>query len=84
VLAVPAELVEAVRDRSLAALRRGSGPLAGGRPSREAADLSRRCELAVRLALSYVVAPAGGSVAPLVRAAVEAEVTATTPTAEGR
>ncbi|MGR8008383.1 TetR/AcrR family transcriptional regulator [Streptomyces hypolithicus] len=32
---------------------------AGARTSEEAADLGHRCELAVRLALSYVVAPTG-------------------------
>ncbi|MEU6310180.1 TetR/AcrR family transcriptional regulator [Streptomyces sp. NPDC047014] len=39
----PGELARAVRDRAAAALMPGEGP--------------QRCELAVRLALSYVVAP---------------------------
>ncbi|MBT2527578.1 TetR/AcrR family transcriptional regulator [Streptomyces sp. ISL-99] len=46
----PAELVAAVRDRALAAL-------GIGRTKAEAADIAHRCELTVRLALSYVVAP---------------------------
>ncbi|GGW74259.1 TetR/AcrR family transcriptional regulator [Streptomyces xantholiticus] len=86
-LPVPADLVAAVRDRSLVALRgrrpRGGRPADGARAD-ETADLSQRCELAVRLALSCVVAPAGGSVAQLVRAAVGDDVTATSPRAAGR
>ncbi|MFF4390010.1 TetR/AcrR family transcriptional regulator [Streptomyces sp. NPDC001552] len=39
----PGELARAVRDRAVAALTPGEGP--------------QRCELAVRLALSYVIAP---------------------------
>ncbi|MET9573716.1 TetR/AcrR family transcriptional regulator, partial [Streptomyces virginiae] len=39
----PGELARAVRDRAAAALTPGEGP--------------QRCELAVRLALSYVIAP---------------------------
>ncbi|WP_028811752.1 TetR/AcrR family transcriptional regulator [Streptomyces flavidovirens] len=46
----PAELLAAVRDRALAAL-------GTGRTKAEAADIAHRCELTVRLALSYVVAP---------------------------
>ncbi|GGT39534.1 TetR/AcrR family transcriptional regulator [Streptomyces purpureus] len=73
----PAELAEAVRDRSLAALH-GS------------AD-AYRCELAVRLALSYVLAPGADGVGQLVRTAVRATadrgnpgVSGTSPTAEGQ
>jgi len=105
-LPVPADLVAAVRERSLTALR-GRRPKAGyggpgardGRPgatgvaarpggkeerAEETADLPQRCELAVRLALSYVVAPAGGSIAQLVRAAVGDDVTARSPRAGDR
>jgi AcrR family transcriptional regulator len=103
-LPVPADLVAAVRERSLTALR-GRRPKAGhgwpgaGRPypktaaarldgteegAEETADLPQRCELAVRLALSYVVAPADGSVAQLVRAAVGEDVTARSPRAGDR
>jgi AcrR family transcriptional regulator len=77
----PAELVAAVRDRSLAAPGHGRRPWDGdGEPG----DLPQRCELAVRLALSFVVAPAGGSVAQLVRAALGDGVTATSPRAADR
>ncbi|MEU0084004.1 TetR/AcrR family transcriptional regulator [Streptomyces sp. NPDC006274] len=105
-LPVPADLVAAVRERSLTA-RRGRRHKTGhgwpggaaGRPhateaaarpggteeqAEETADLPQRCELAVRLALSYVVAPAGGSVAQLVRAAVGEDVTARSPRAGDR
>ncbi|MEV4681715.1 TetR/AcrR family transcriptional regulator [Streptomyces kurssanovii] len=77
----PAELVAAVRDRSLGVPGHGrrSGDGDGG-----AGDLPQRCELAVRLALSFVVAPAGGSVAQLVRAAVGDGITATSPRAADR
>lgn len=47
----PAQLLGQVRDRALAALE-------PGRPKAEAEHLARTCEVAVRLALSYVVAPA--------------------------
>jgi AcrR family transcriptional regulator len=47
----PVQLLGQVRDRALAAL----GP---GRPKAEAEHLARACDVAVRLALSYVVAPA--------------------------
>ncbi|MFJ8073012.1 TetR/AcrR family transcriptional regulator [Streptomyces sp. NPDC096176] len=79
---LPAELVAAVRDRSLASLRPGRR-LRGGRAADEPADLPQRCELAVRLALSCVVAPVGGSVAQLVRAAVCEGGDATSPRADG-
>ncbi|MFF0450150.1 TetR family transcriptional regulator [Streptomyces sp. NPDC004609] len=52
----PRDVIAAVRDRSLAALERGRQH---GRTTEESADLADRCELAVRLALSYVVAPGG-------------------------
>ncbi|MGP3999862.1 TetR/AcrR family transcriptional regulator [Streptomyces sp. 8N706] len=48
----PVELLGQVRDRALAALE-------SNRPKEEAERLARECEVAVRLALSYVVAPAG-------------------------
>jgi hypothetical protein len=77
----PAELVAAVRDRSLAAPGHGRRPWDGdGEPG----DLPQRCELAVRLALSFVVAPAAGSVAQLVRAALGDGFTATNPRAADR
>ncbi|MET9519704.1 TetR/AcrR family transcriptional regulator [Streptomyces sp. NPDC002994] len=61
----PAELAAAVRDRALAALGRG-------RTKEEAADIAYRCELTVRLALSYVVAPpaSGEDFARLLRVAL--------------
>ncbi|MBT2400339.1 TetR/AcrR family transcriptional regulator [Streptomyces sp. ISL-100] len=61
----PAELAAAVRDRALAALGRG-------RTKEEAADIAYRCELTVRLALSYVVAPpaSGEDFARLLRIAL--------------
>ncbi|UYQ64294.1 TetR/AcrR family transcriptional regulator [Streptomyces peucetius] len=96
-LPVPAEIVAAVRERSLVALRgrrpgngpRPDGTAAGagagaGERAGETADLPQRCELAVRLALSYVVAPAGESIGRLVRAAVGDDVTATSPRAGDR
>ncbi len=59
------ELVALVRDRAVAL----STPPGGPRP--DTAELARHCELAVRLALSCVVAPpAGGGVAELVRGAL--------------
>ncbi|UUN29079.1 TetR/AcrR family transcriptional regulator [Streptomyces sp. FIT100] len=68
----PAELAAAVRDRSLAVLEQDTR---GNRPSakdakEETAALAHRCELAVRLALSYVVAPTPEGVGQLVRAAL--------------
>ncbi|MFC4608022.1 TetR/AcrR family transcriptional regulator [Streptomyces maoxianensis] len=85
----PADLVAAVRDRSLAALEKGSHP---SRTKEESAELAHRSELAVRLALSYVIAPVGEGVGPLVRTAVggavgatvSATVSATSPTAADR
>lgn len=59
----PGDLVQLVRDRAVAAL---SGP--GAVPA-DTAELTRSCELAVRLALSCVAAPPGeGGAAELVRA----------------
>ncbi|GAA1515073.1 TetR/AcrR family transcriptional regulator [Streptomyces albidochromogenes] len=46
----PAELIAAVRDRALAAL-------GTGRTKEEAAEVAYRCELVLRLALSYVLTP---------------------------
>ncbi|MEU3302809.1 TetR/AcrR family transcriptional regulator [Streptomyces sp. NPDC006678] len=64
----PAELVAAVRDRSLAVL----GQVGVRRAEEEAVLLAHRCELAVRLALSCVVAPAPEGVGQLVRTALSA------------
>ncbi|MFJ3927144.1 TetR/AcrR family transcriptional regulator [Streptomyces sp. NPDC090022] len=50
----PGEMARAVRDRAAAAL--SSAPEAGGSGGSAAAGV-RQCELAVRLALSYVIAP---------------------------
>ncbi|MEU9606090.1 helix-turn-helix domain-containing protein [Streptomyces sp. NPDC048057] len=73
----PADLAAAIRDRSLAALSAltrggGGGWDAGGsgRTPEEVAVLAYRCEVAVRLALSYVVAPDGDGVGSIVRTAV--------------
>ena len=68
----PAELVVAVRDRLLVALDRGSPDRGNrdGRTKEDIADLTHRCELAARIALSYVVAPVGAEVGALVRKAV--------------
>ncbi|MFH8613913.1 TetR/AcrR family transcriptional regulator [Streptomyces sp. NPDC017979] len=79
----PADLAAAIRDRSLAALSslasqsepasgRGGGRGTGGsgRTPEEVAVLAYRCEVAVRLALSYVVAPDGAGVGSIVRTAV--------------
>ncbi|MDJ0462138.1 TetR/AcrR family transcriptional regulator [Streptomyces sp. H27-C3] len=61
----PAELIAAVRDKTVAAEERGRSDRKDPRPSGdsraakdEAGELAYRCELTVRLALSYVVAPA--------------------------
>ncbi|MET7712059.1 TetR/AcrR family transcriptional regulator [Streptomyces sp. NPDC005407] len=77
----PAELVAAVRDRAVAALEKDSEH---GRTKEESADLAHRSELAVRLALAYVIAPVGEGIGPLVRAAVGGAVSATSPTAADR
>ncbi|MEU5973311.1 helix-turn-helix domain-containing protein [Streptomyces sp. NPDC047315] len=70
----PADLAAAIRDRSLAVLSkvRGGGWDAGGsgRTPEEVAVLAYRCEVAVRLALSYVMAPDGDGVGSIVRTAV--------------
>ncbi|WP_138894893.1 TetR/AcrR family transcriptional regulator [Streptomyces chryseus] len=61
----PAELIAAVRDRALAAL-------GTGRTKEEAAEIAYRCELVLRLALSYVLAPTapGGGFTRLLRRAL--------------
>ncbi|MER6994131.1 TetR/AcrR family transcriptional regulator [Streptomyces sp. NPDC000410] len=63
----PADLVAVVRDRSLAALEQGG---TRGRTKEEVAELAQRCELAVRLALSYLLAPTPEGVGQLVRTAL--------------
>ncbi|MFJ9801820.1 TetR/AcrR family transcriptional regulator [Streptomyces wuyuanensis] len=60
----PGALVAAARDRSLAALEQG----ACRRTDEETAELALRCELAVRLALSCLVAGPPEGVGRLVRA----------------
>ncbi|MFF0060597.1 TetR/AcrR family transcriptional regulator [Streptomyces sp. NPDC005279] len=80
-LPAPAELVASVRDRSLAALGRGRQD---SRTKEERADLAHRCELTVRLALSYVIAPVGEGVGLLVRTAVGGAVSGPSPRAAGR
>ncbi|MGW1023050.1 TetR/AcrR family transcriptional regulator [Streptomyces sp. NPDC002577] len=58
----PADVVGLVRDRAIAAVALPGGSAA------EALELARVCEVAVRLALSWAVAPAGeGGVGRLVR-----------------
>lgn len=58
----PGDLVKLVRERAAAALR------STGRPRVEADQLARDCELAVRLALSCLLAPPGdGGVGRLLR-----------------
>ncbi|MGP2439660.1 TetR/AcrR family transcriptional regulator [Streptomyces sp. JW3] len=79
----PGEFVALVRDRAAATMSgrgSGSGADAGagdGRPEQpDAVDLTRVCELAVRLALSCVAAPPGeGGVADLVRTALPRRLT---------
>ncbi|MER6911588.1 TetR/AcrR family transcriptional regulator [Streptomyces sp. NPDC000594] len=69
----PAEVVALVRDRSLAALLpRGRWGTATVTPCAGPGGLADRCELALRLALSCVVAPAPDGVGALVRRAVGA------------
>ncbi|MFF3320619.1 TetR/AcrR family transcriptional regulator [Streptomyces sp. NPDC002889] len=75
-LPAPADLVATVRDRSVTAL--GAGCQDGR------AELAQRCELAVRLALSYVVAPVGEGVDRLVRGALGAVLSARSPRAADR
>lgn len=64
----PGDFVALVRDRAVTVLS-GAGAGAGAGAARsEAAEMSRTCELAVRLALSCVAAPPGNEgVADLVR-----------------
>lgn len=80
---VPADLVAAVRDRTRTTGRYGRR-FGGGRPANDPADLPQRCEIAVRLALSYLVAPIGEGVAGLVRAAVGDGFSATSRRAADR
>ena len=62
----PGEFVALVRDRAVTVL---SGP---GAAKADAVEMSRTCELAVRLALSCVAAPPGeGGVAGLVRSVLQ-------------
>ncbi|MFI6352841.1 TetR/AcrR family transcriptional regulator [Streptomyces sp. NPDC050743] len=64
-LPTPRDFVRIVRDRAVIAL---TGPTAA---SADPAELTRPCELAVRLALSCVAAPPGeGGVAELIQAVV--------------
>ncbi|MFF4018178.1 TetR/AcrR family transcriptional regulator [Streptomyces sp. NPDC001843] len=66
----PGDFVQLVRDRAVAAL---AGP--GAVPA-DTAELTRSCELAVRLALSCVAAPPGeGGAAELVRAVLHRQPT---------
>ncbi|PJN09002.1 TetR family transcriptional regulator [Streptomyces sp. CB01635] len=61
----PGDVVKLVRERAAAALR------SAGRPWAEADQLARDCELAVRLALSCLLAPPGdGGVGRLLREAL--------------
>ncbi|MFJ1842135.1 TetR/AcrR family transcriptional regulator [Streptomyces sp. NPDC088146] len=68
----PAELLDQVRRRAVAAL-------GGGRPPHDPEVLAATCEIALRLALSYALVPASpeagrgreGETAPLVRELVE-------------
>ncbi|MFV0127901.1 TetR/AcrR family transcriptional regulator [Streptomyces sp. HMX112] len=99
----PGDLAAAVRDRSLAALARAAardrdeetgrdGRGGEAERARAADDLAYRCEMTVRLALSYVVAPggeAGGAAAGTpadrgVGALVRRAVSGRSPTAGGR
>ncbi|MBH1935737.1 TetR family transcriptional regulator [Streptomyces sp. AV19] len=72
---VPAVLVERIRDSAAEAVGRTAGPDAA-----DAEAIRRACEAAVRVTLSYVVAPAAsdveaaGQVARLVRALLDAPV----------
>ncbi|MER8046508.1 TetR/AcrR family transcriptional regulator [Streptomyces sp. NPDC094032] len=82
----PGELLGQARDRAAALIARGPD---GGDPSCRG-DAARSCELALRLALSFVVAATGreseGDRVRLVREALApgAGPSATTPTAGGR
>ncbi|MFF0205353.1 TetR/AcrR family transcriptional regulator [Streptomyces sp. NPDC005017] len=78
----PADFVTLVRDRAVAAV---AGPGAY-RTRQDTADLARSCEVAVRLALSCVLAPpAEGGVADLVRGVLPgAGVSAPSPTTGAR
>lgn len=52
------------------------GSAGQGSAAHSRAELLYRCELAIRLALAHLIAPAGASVGPLVRTAVTASVNA--------
>ncbi|MFD5782825.1 TetR/AcrR family transcriptional regulator [Streptomyces sp. NPDC126933] len=71
------------RQGSAGQVSAGQGSAAHSR-----AELLYRCELAIRLALAHLIAPAGASVGPLVRTAVTASVnaplSAPSPRAGGR
>ncbi|UXY29800.1 TetR/AcrR family transcriptional regulator [Streptomyces sp. HUAS TT20] len=63
----PGDFVQIVRDRAVAVL---AGPGGGGARG-DGGELTRSCELVVRLALSFVAAPPGeGGIAELVRGAL--------------
>ncbi|MDH2387533.1 hypothetical protein QCN29_01760, partial [Streptomyces sp. HNM0663] len=105
-LPAPAELLAAVRDRSLAVLGgtgTGTAPLGGGpataprtaaatpwaqtargREGAEHRDLAHHCELALRLALSYVVVPVPDDVGAAVRTALGSPVSGSNLRAAGR
>lgn len=77
----PAELLDLIRDRVVAALDDG------GRPPRDAAALVATCELVLRLALSYALVPPSpgtpGDGVPLVREVVERAAGAVAGTGRG-
>lgn len=77
----PAELLERIRDRVVAALDDG------GRPPRDPAALVATCELVLRLALSYALVPPSpgtpGDGVPLVRDVVERAARAAAGTDHG-
>ncbi|MDW4907604.1 helix-turn-helix domain-containing protein [Streptomyces sp. ADMS] len=67
----PGDLVALVRDRAVTVLS-GAGAAKSDAAKSDAAEMSRTCELAVRLALSCVAAPPGeGGVADLVRSVLQ-------------
>ncbi|MGW6457517.1 TetR/AcrR family transcriptional regulator [Streptomyces sp. NPDC055078] len=71
-LPAPCEMIALVRERVLAAHAHPGEASGALHPEEPTGDLAYRCELALRLALSYVVAPIGEGVGPLVRTAVTA------------
>lgn len=65
-LPTPTELLALVRERTVAALLRDrapSEPGTGGQPQ-DSSDLGPACEIALRLALSYAIAPQNSAQAP--------------------